>query len=176
VAAASLGKDAAAVLYLDDYKPVFFEITAKVRVQKPTAGWKANAYIVFDYFSPTDFKFAGIDISTNKIVVGHRNTSGWIVDSQTPWQLKADTFYSVLVAINGNTVTVSVDSRLAFTYTFATRVAGGSTRSRTRRSSRTSSIRCSSRSTGRRSPSTWTAARRSSTRSRRGSSTGSRLA
>ena len=35
-----------------------------------TAGWNANAYIIFDYFSPTDFKYAGIDISTNKLVMG----------------------------------------------------------------------------------------------------------
>ena len=71
----SLGKDAAAVLYLDDYQPIFYEVTANVRA-KPTAGWKANAYILFDYWSPTDFKFAGIDICTNKIVIGHRNAAG----------------------------------------------------------------------------------------------------
>ena len=40
-------------------------------VQKPTGGWKANAYVLFDYWSPTDFKFAGIDDSTNKLVIGH---------------------------------------------------------------------------------------------------------
>ena len=80
VGAASLGKDAAAVFYLDDYKPIYFEITALVKVQKPLAGWKANAYLIFDYFSPTDFKFAGIDVSINKVVMGHRDASGWQVD------------------------------------------------------------------------------------------------
>ena len=37
--------------------------SAQVRVSKPTAGWKANAYLIFDYHSPTDFKFAGLDQS-----------------------------------------------------------------------------------------------------------------
>ena len=53
-----------------------------MKVTKPTAGWKANAYIIFDYFSPTDFKFAGLDQSTNKIVMGHRTASGWNIDVQ----------------------------------------------------------------------------------------------
>ena len=71
VAAASLGKDAAAVFYLDDYLPIYYEISADDRMaQKPTGGWKANAYVIFDYWSPTDFKFAGIDISINKMVIG----------------------------------------------------------------------------------------------------------
>ena len=65
-------------------------------VEKAVGGWKANAYIIFDYFSPTDFKFAGIDNSTNKFVIGHRTASGWVVDKQSPLQTKPDTWYDVL--------------------------------------------------------------------------------
>ena len=36
---------------------------------KPTAGWKAQRYVIFDYQSTTDFKFAGIDVSTQQ--AGH---------------------------------------------------------------------------------------------------------
>ena len=79
VAAASLGKDAASVFAVDSYLPIYYEIAAAVQSRKPTSGWKANAYIIFDYFSPTDFKFTGIDISTNKLVMGQRTTSGWNV-------------------------------------------------------------------------------------------------
>ena len=75
------------------------------RSRKPTGGWKANAYVIFDYFCPTDFKFAGIDVSTNKLVIGHRNASGWIVDAKTPRQV-SDTVYDLLVSVNGTTVTV----------------------------------------------------------------------
>ena len=84
VAAASLGQDAAAVFYVDHYLPVYYEIAASISTQKPTGGWKANAYVIFDYFSPTDFKFAGIDVSTNKLVMGHRTPQAWVVDVQAP--------------------------------------------------------------------------------------------
>ena len=74
VAAASLGKDAAAVFYVDQYLPIYYEIAGadpSVR-SRPPAG-RRNAYLIFDYFSPTDFKFAGIDVAINKIVIGHRD-------------------------------------------------------------------------------------------------------
>ena len=82
MSAASLGKDAAAVYYVDQYLPTYYEVRASVSVTKPTGGWKGNAYLLFDYFSPTDFKFAGLDDSVNKVVLGHRTAAGWIVDTQ----------------------------------------------------------------------------------------------
>ena len=68
-------------------------------IQKPTGGWKANAYVIFDYFSPTDFKFAGIDVATNKVVVGHRTPQGWIIDATgvVTGSVKSDTWYDMLV-------------------------------------------------------------------------------
>ena len=121
VAAASLGKDAAAVFYVDDYLPVYYELAASVQTQKPTGGWKANAYLIFDYFSPTDFKFAGIDISINKLVMGYRDASGWHVVAQTPKQMTAATFYNLLLTVNGTTATLLVNGTKAFTHTYATR-------------------------------------------------------
>jgi hypothetical protein len=32
--------------------------------------------VIFDYVSPTDFKFAGIDDSLNKFVMGERTAAG----------------------------------------------------------------------------------------------------
>jgi hypothetical protein len=125
VTAASTTGDAASVFYSDVYLPVYFELAASVLTQKPTAGWKANAFAIFDYQSKTDFKFAGIDISINKIVMGHRTAAGWIYDVQTPAQLKPDTWYQMLIAVNGTTVTVSVDGTQEFTYTFAPRMIDG---------------------------------------------------
>src|SRR5439155_19400398 len=90
VSATSTTGDAAAVFYQDDYLPIYYEIAASVTANKPLAGYKANAYVIFDYFSPTDFKFAGIDVSTNKYVLGHRTASGWIQDAFTPALVKAD--------------------------------------------------------------------------------------
>jgi Ca2+-binding RTX toxin-like protein len=85
VSAESLGGDAAAVFVVDEALPEYLELAAAVKITKPTAGWKANAFVFFDYcHSPTDFKFAGIDQSTNKVVMGHRTSDGWQVDVQAP--------------------------------------------------------------------------------------------
>ena len=61
----------------------YFEMMASVKiVTRRPAGWKANAYVIFDYQNELDFKFAGIDDSINKLVMGHRDASGWHVDDR----------------------------------------------------------------------------------------------
>ncbi len=114
-------------IYHDGYLPVYYEVSASVYMDKPTAGWKANAYVIFDYFGPTDFKFAGLDQSTNKIVMGRRTAAGWVVDVQgtVSGGVKFTTWYSMLVAVNGTTVTVLLNNKTAFTHTFAARVLDG---------------------------------------------------
>ncbi len=123
VGAESLGGDAAAVFDIDAYLPIYYELAANVYMEKPTAGWKANAFVIFDYFGPEDFKFAGLDQSTNKIVLGRRTAAGWRYDAQAsiPGGVKTKTWYSILVAVNGTTVTVQINGKLAFTHTFAQR-------------------------------------------------------
>jgi len=72
---------------------------------------------VFDWQSNTDFKFAGIDISTNKIEIGHRTASGWVVDAWTNAQLKAGTDYVVMLQVNGTAVTLTQGmNKVSFTF------------------------------------------------------------
>ena len=125
VSAESLGGDAATVYNLDKMLPSYFEIQASITMEKPTAGWKANSYVIFDYYSPTDFKFAGLNASVDKIQMGHRTSQGWIVDVQAPMQIKPGTFYNILVAVNGTNVTLLADNKTVFSYTFAPRVIDG---------------------------------------------------
>ncbi|MEQ1827017.1 MAG: hypothetical protein ABL921_13765 [Pirellula sp.] len=124
VSANSPHQDAVAVYQIGDRLPSYFEVASKIMTIKPTAGWNANSYIVFDYVNYQDFKFAGIDISTNKLVIGHRTSSGWITDKQTPVQLKSDLWYDVIVSINGTAVTVVSDKK-SLSHTFSTRVIDG---------------------------------------------------
>jgi hypothetical protein len=127
VTAASSNGDSVAVWYSDAYKTVYYELAAKIAMDKPTGGWKANSYIVFDYFGPTDFKFAGIDQSTNKMVIGIRDASGWRVLAQgvVNGGVKAGTWYDLNVVVNGLVVTVTANGGNAFSYTFSPRVIGG---------------------------------------------------
>jgi hypothetical protein len=125
VSAESLGGDAVSVFHVPDMLPQYFEIQASITMEKPTAGWKANSYVIFDYYSPTDFKFAGLNASIDKIQIGHRDETGWHVDVQDNMKIKPGEFYNVLVAINGTTVTVLANNTEYFTHTFAPRVIDG---------------------------------------------------
>ncbi|HEU5192826.1 MAG TPA: hypothetical protein VFX14_24355 [Methylomirabilota bacterium] len=118
------GGDAVSVFYVDRYVPTYFELQATINAVKPTAGTNANAYLIFDYQSPTNFKFAGINVSTNKLEIGHRNAQGWIVDAQTvfPGSVKAGTDYNLFLSLNGTAVTVIVNNQVTLTHTFAPRV------------------------------------------------------
>jgi hypothetical protein len=102
-----------------------FELQATINAAKPLAGYKANAYIIFDYQSPTDFKFSGIDISIDKMVMGHRDAAGWHIDVQVPAQLKPDQDYNILLAVNGTTATVVINNAVTMSYAFAPRVIDG---------------------------------------------------
>ncbi len=55
----------------------------------------------------------------------HRTAAGWIVVAQAPMKVWDDRYYSLLIAINGTTVTVLVDNKRAFTHTFAARMIDG---------------------------------------------------
>jgi Ca2+-binding RTX toxin-like protein len=127
VSAESLGGDAVAVFEIGDSLPGYFEVQASINVTKPTAGWKANSYIVFNYQNTTDFKFAGLDISTSKLVMGHHDESGWHVDEQASVKggLKAGTYYNMLLAVNGLNATLLIDNKTVFSHTYAPKVIDG---------------------------------------------------
>ena len=125
VSAESLGGDAASVFNVNEMLPNYYEIQATIATDKPTGGWKSNAYIIFDYYSPTDFKFAGLNASLDKMQMGHRTAEGWIVDVQTNMRIKPNIYYNMLVAVNGTTVSLLVDNTELFSHTFQPRIIDG---------------------------------------------------
>ena len=122
VSAETLGGDAAAVFHVDEMLLQYFEVRATITMEKPTAGWKANSYVIFDYYSPKDFKFAGLNASIDKVQMGHRDETGWHVDVQSKMKIKPGEFYNILVAINGTTVTLMADNKEYFSHTFEPRI------------------------------------------------------
>ena len=118
----SLGDDAVAVYHVSDTLPGYFEIQATINAGKPTGGLKSNAYIIFDYQSPSDFKFAGVNISNDKLEIGYRDASGWHVMDFDNAKLKPNKDYNLLLALNGVTATLVVDNSEVFSMEFAPRV------------------------------------------------------
>ena len=123
----NLGEDAVSVYVIEDELPSYFEFLATINADKPTGGSKSNAFLIFDYQGPEDFKFAGVNISNNNIEMGRRDASGWHVDEQTPSQLKPDQDYNLLLSINGLAATLVVNNNELFSHTFEARVDGGVT-------------------------------------------------
>ena len=105
----------------------YFEVTAQVQVGKATGGYKSNAFVIFDYQSATDFKFAGIDGSTNKVEVGHFNGSSWVVDAQSSitGSVSSNTVYGLFLQINGNIATLTVNNTWSASFTYPWHVVAG---------------------------------------------------
>src|SRR5678810_746529 len=59
--------------------------------------------------------------------MGHRDETGWILDTFTPFQAKPDEFYNMLLIVNGLTATLVVDNQSVFSHTYAPRVVDGFT-------------------------------------------------
>jgi hypothetical protein len=116
-----------AVFDVNNDLPNYYEVTASLQVGKPTGGYKSNAYIIFDYVSATDFKFAGLDGSTNKVEVGHFNGTSWVIDAQTSVQggVSANTVYGAFLQINGNVATITINNTWTASYTYPWRVIQG---------------------------------------------------
>jgi Ca2+-binding RTX toxin-like protein len=127
VGAASQGDDAVAIYHVGEQLPLYFELTASVKFDKGTGGWDGNAYMIFDYQGENDFKFVGIDDKVNKLVMGHRDSSGWHVDNQASVSggIKPDKWYNMLIAVNGLNVTLVVDNSEVFQHTYDPRVVDG---------------------------------------------------
>ncbi len=127
VSAESLGSDAVSVFHVGDALPGYFELQASVMAIKPTAGWKANSYMIFDYQSKDDFKFAGLDVSINKLVMGHRDATGWHVDEQAPVPggVKSGKYFNLLLAVNGLNATLVLNNSDVFSHTYQPRVVDG---------------------------------------------------
>ncbi len=120
--AIQLGGDAASVFYVDHLLPSYFEVRATINAGKPTGGTKSNAYLIFDYQSSSDFKFAGVNIFTDKIEMGYRDELGWHVVEQTPARLRPNRDYQLLLALNGTAATLVVNGADVFTHVYDPRV------------------------------------------------------
>ena len=65
--------------------------------------------IVFDRYSDTDFKFAALDVTGQRVIIGHFEARrGWVVDASVAKALTAGTDYTISVVLKGASVSISV--------------------------------------------------------------------
>jgi hypothetical protein len=81
--------------------------------------------IMFDYRSPTDFKFVGIDSQTNQVIIGHRTASGWHYDATLRQTVARDVEYALSLQIVGNRVTVLLNGQETLTRQYGSSITGG---------------------------------------------------
>jgi Ca2+-binding RTX toxin-like protein len=110
--------DAVSLMLLDDFLPYYFEIEAILNANNAKTGMKSNAYLVFDYQSATDFKYAGLDVDTGRLVIGQRTSAGWTELADASTHLDAFTDYAVKVVINGAKVSIALHGNNSVDYTF----------------------------------------------------------
>src|SRR5262249_15018379 len=75
-AAAARDADAISVLQRAEPLPAEFvvELTAQATLQP---GFHSNAFVIFDYRGPSDFKYAGFRVLAKQWAIGQRLPSGW---------------------------------------------------------------------------------------------------
>jgi hypothetical protein len=88
-------------------------------------GALSNGYLIFDYVSATDFKFAGVDATTGKLEIGHSNGSTWTIDASVAAGIAAGKTYSLLLSINNNLAMLILNNTTTISFTYAWRVING---------------------------------------------------
>src|SRR5262249_50983475 len=65
----------ASLFDLNTWLSTYYEVKATLKIT--SGGSLANGFILFDYQSATDFKYAGLDAKNNLLKIGQRTASGW---------------------------------------------------------------------------------------------------
>ena len=112
------GGAAIATFATSSYLPANYTVTAQVTPSAATAGGLSNGFIVFDYVSSTNFKFAGVDAATGLVEIGHYNGSAWVVDLSYNGRIKAGQTYNLTLCVSGDNATLSVNGDPAFGYSW----------------------------------------------------------
>lgn len=118
--------DAVSTISIEAPLPTDLELAAVLNMDAASGGYYSNGLVVFDYQSPTDFKFAGAYVGSGKWVIGHRNASGWVTDASILDTINHSTDYAVqLVIENDAEVTLSVNGLPKVSHSFAGSLTDG---------------------------------------------------
>jgi hypothetical protein len=89
----------------------------------PTAG---GGSAFFDYYSPTDFKYVTLDTAARTVTIGHQIKNRWVVDQTFAVTLGTGVDQKLMLALNGTTVTVSLNGTSVGSFSYYSNVVDGS--------------------------------------------------
>ena len=124
-APAEVNGEAVSIYHLDLTQPSYMEILTTVNVEKDKAGVKSNAYIIFDYQSESDFKFAGIDVGLDKLRIGHKTAEGWVMDTQSNLRMRSGTDYDLTLIMHGSMATLWIGQSDSISFDFGAPINSG---------------------------------------------------
>jgi hypothetical protein len=81
--------------------------------------------LVFDYRDALNFKFAGINVSTKQVVLGHRTPNGWYFDEVATWSVKAGTEYSLALQLTGSSASIAVNGHTVLNQSYNSYLLNG---------------------------------------------------
>lgn len=118
--------DAVSTLKLDDPLDENLELEVDFNADDGSAQHLSNAFVIFDYHSATDFKFAGAYVGVDQWVIGHRTASDWVTDTFVSAPINALTDYQLTLKVAGDSqVTLHADGTPVLTHTFEDAVTDG---------------------------------------------------
>jgi hypothetical protein len=112
---AATGGDAVSLFDFDQWLPSYYEFQATLKMT--SGGTQQNAFLIFDYQSPTNFKYAGLDASNDLLRIGQRTSAGWIDSATLSYNAKINSQYNPFLAVNGTVATLTVGNA-TLSYTF----------------------------------------------------------
>ncbi|MBT4694213.1 MAG: cadherin-like domain-containing protein, partial [Planctomycetaceae bacterium] len=114
----SQGKDGISVLTLAEDIPEDFEIGVTMNVAG-ISGFYRNAFVVFDYISEDDFKFAGALVGGGRWAIGEYVNGSRRFLTRTDGQMATDTDLAISLLYQGNTATLKSDGESVLEWQFS---------------------------------------------------------
>ncbi len=120
------GMDSVTTLELNHSLPANVTWEATINAEPVSSGRLSNAFLIFDYVSPTNFKFAGAYVGINQWLMGHRNATEWVADAVVSAPINALSDYHIGVTLEATgDATLSVNGLTVLTYTFGDSLTDG---------------------------------------------------
>jgi hypothetical protein len=122
----TVGQDAISTLLIEDPLPTDLELQTTINADPGTSNFLSNAFVIFDYQGPTDFKFAGAYVGANKWLIGHRTASAWVMLNSAASTINTLTDYDLRVVIeNDSYVTLYANGVQQVTHSFSESLTDG---------------------------------------------------